>query len=192
MRDLSLAASPAFSGWPSCHGANLAIAARDDLMIVGLAAHRGKRDVLKSILNARYGVSLPEKPCAVSGKDLTLLWAGPAQWLAIATRGDERDLEMELKEVAADMAAVVDHSDGRAVINVSGSDARKVLAKGFQIDLHPKAFQLNDVAITQASHISATIWMSGDAPTYTILVPRSFADSFAEWLTSSAEEFLSA
>lgn len=192
MHDLSLDASPAFSDLQTLNGAHLAIAARDDLMIVGLAAFRGKTDVLKAILNARYGVSLPDRPCAVTSKDLTILWAGSAQWLAIAERRDGRDLETELKEVAQGLAAVVDHSDGRAVVVVSGSDARKVFGKGFSIDLHARAFALNDVAITQASHISATIWMTSEAPSYTILVPRSYADSFAEWLTSSAAEFLSA
>ena len=88
------------------------------------------------------------------------------------------------------MSSIVDQSDARAVVRISGSRARDVLAKGVPIDLHPRAFKANNVAITHASHIGIIFWQIDDAPTYEIAMFRSFADSFAHWLIELSAEFV--
>ena len=88
------------------------------------------------------------------------------------------------------MASVTDQSDGYAVVRVSGPKARDVLAKGFPIDLHHRAFGPADVASTQVAYMGATLWQVDDAPTFEIALFRSFAGSFEHWLTESAAEFI--
>ncbi len=104
----------------------------------------------------------------------------------------QRDLETELKAALPGLASVVDHSDGRVVIRISGPRARDVLTKGVPIDLDPRAFGPGDAAITHASHIGVILWQLDNTPTYEIALFRSYADNFVHWIEESAEEFTSA
>jgi sarcosine oxidase subunit gamma len=184
-----LAARSAFTDWKPLKTSQLAIDARDTLTLAHVAATKGKKEALRAAIRDRYGVELPDKPLRVEGKDIAFMWSGPDQWLAVAEREQNRDLEVELKPVVAGLASLVDQSDARAVARISGARAREVLAKGVPIDLHPRAFKANSVAITHANHIGVILWQTDDAPTYEFAMFRSFADSFMRWLTHSAEEF---
>jgi methylglutamate dehydrogenase subunit D len=186
----SLAAQSAFTHWKAIKTANLSIDVRDHLTIASLAANAGKSGVLKATIRAAYGADLPTTPERIEAKGIAFIWYGPDQWLAVAERDNGRDLETELKKITAGLAAVVDQSDGRAVIRISGPRARDVLAKGMPIDLHPRAFKANGVAITHASHIGVILWQAGPEPTYEIAMFRSFADSFTHWLTDAAAEYV--
>ncbi len=157
--------------------------------MASLAAAKGKKEQLKSAIRNGYGVDLPETPRRVEGKEIAFIWSGPDQWMAIAERGQCRDLEVELKPMLSGLASVVDQSDARAVVRISGPRARDVLAKGVPIDIHPRVFKANSVAVTHASHIGVILWQIDDAPTYEIALFRSFADSFAHWLAHSSAEF---
>ena len=57
------------------------------------------------------------------------------------------------------------------------------------IDLHPRAFRAGDAAVTTVAHIGAQIWQVDETPTYELIVSRSFAAGFWEWLTDAAAEF---
>lgn len=186
----ALAAQSAFTDLKSTSHAAFAIDIRDDMTIASIASAKGKVEEIKAAIQAAYSVTLPDKPVRVAGDGIAFIWHGPGQWMALADRGpNDRDLELELKPVLAGLAAVVDQSDGRAVVRVSGSRVRDVLAKGIAIDLHPSAFKANSVAITHAAHIGIVIWQLDEQPAYEIAMFRSFADSFATWLTHSAAEF---
>lgn len=191
MADPTLAARSAFTDLKSTAHDNLSIEVRDDLTIVSLAAGRGKSEALRAAMRDAYGVNLPDTPERVEGSGgVSVIWHGPEQWFVIAERGTGgRDLENELKPIAGSHAAIVDQGDGRAVVRVSGAHVRDVLAKGIGLDLHPKAFKPNGVAITHASHIGIVLWQADTSPAYEIAMFRSFADSFARWLTHSAAEF---
>jgi heterotetrameric sarcosine oxidase gamma subunit len=189
--DLSLAARSAFSELSNITHDSFSANVRDDLAMVSIAAGKGKAAAVRDAMRAAYGLELPDTPRRVEGKDISIIWHGTDQWIAIAERGAaERDLEAELTPVLAGIAAIVDQGDGRAVVRVSGAHVRDVLAKGLGIDLHPRAFAENGVAITHASHIGIVLWQTSPAPVYEIAMFRSFADSFARWLTHSAAEFI--
>lgn len=189
MASQSLAARSAFTKMLPAAARELSIEPRENLTLAGLAVAKDRLQDLLSAISDVYGVTLPLEPRRVVGKDIAFLWAGPGQWLAVAERGPGRDLEVELKPKLAGLAAVVDHSDGRVVVRVSGARARDVLAKGVPIDLHPRAFKTNDVTITHASHIGVILWQVNAQPTYDIAMFRSFSDSFLHWLHASAAEF---
>lgn len=186
----TLAARSAFTDWKPLKTPQLAIDVRETLTMASFAAFKGKKDQLKAAIRERYGVDLPDTPQRVEGKDIAFIWAGRDQWIAIAERGQKRDIEVELKPLLDGLSSVVDQSDARAVMRISGSRARDVLAKGVPIDLHPRAFKANGVAITHASHIGIILWQIDDAPTYEIAMFRGFADSFAHWLRDSSAEFV--
>jgi len=187
----TLAAQSAFTDLKTSKHAALTIEVLDDLTMASIASSKGRAEEVKAAIRAAYGVELPTTPERVTGKGIAFIWHGPDQWMAIADRGaGMRDIEVELKPVLAGIAAVVDQSDGRAVVRLSGPRVRDVLAKGVGIDLDPRAFKSNGVAITHASHIGIVLWQVNDAPAYEIAMFRSFADSFATWLTHSAAEFI--
>jgi heterotetrameric sarcosine oxidase gamma subunit len=185
----SLAARSAFTDDRPLSAPRLNIAIRDDLTIASFAAAKGMSEAIKVAIRAAYCAELPTTPERIEAKDIAFIWYGQDQWLAVAERGTSRDLEVELKPLLQGLASVVDQSDGRAVIRLFGSRARGVLAKGMPIDLHPRAFKANGVAITHASHIGVVLWQIDAAPTYEIAMFRSFADSFVHWLKDAAVEF---
>lgn len=188
MPDPILQPASAVAAWTPVATAGLSIDVRDDLTIAGIAPFRGKAQAVSDALAERYGLALPAACRRISGDDITLQWSGPDQWIAIAGRVAARDLEVELKPLLAGLAAVVDHSDARAVVVFSGKHARDVLAKGLPIDLHERAFRVGDVAITHANHIGVTITQTGNEPAYEIMLYRSYADSFADWLRHATAE----
>ncbi|MGE0025123.1 MAG: sarcosine oxidase subunit gamma [Hyphomicrobium sp.] len=192
MAEPTLQASSAFMSWHPPRTPDLAVSARETLTMASFAPARGKKDAVHAAIQAAYGASLPHGPARVEGKSIAFMWAGPDLWLAVAERGGDRDLAAELEGVLAGIASVVDQSDGRVVVRISGARARDVLAKGVPIDLHPRAFKPGGVAITHASHIGIILWQVDDAPTYECAMFRSYADSFAHWLFESAAEYASA
>ena len=192
MAEPALVASSALLHSPPINHKSLTVAAREALTMASIGATSGKQDALKAAIQSAYGVALPDKPGRVEGNGIAFVWAGPGQWLAVAERGPSRDLEVELKAALPGLASIVDHSDGRVVMRISGPRARDVLAKGVPIDLDPRAFRPGDVAITHASHIGVILWQLDNAPTYEAALFRSYADSFAHWIEEAAAEFVSA
>lgn len=190
MADQGLTESSAFHGWNGISHASFVAKPRESLTMATVAPVRGQEPAFRNAIGARYGVELPtESGRWAQGRDIAFLWSGPGQWLAVAERGRDRDLEQELRAVVGDVASVVDQSDGRVVVRLGGQSARDVLAKGVPIDLHPRAFRPGDVAITHASHIGIILWQLDDAPTYEVALFRSYGQSFAHWLDEAAAEF---
>ena len=189
MADQGLVAQSAFADWAPRSTTAVAFGIRDDLTIASLAAAKGQTEALSAAIRKAYGIDLPTVSARVASKDIAFIWSGHDQWIAIAERQNSRDLETELKPQLTGLAAVVDHSDGRAVVRVSGQRARDVLAKGIPIDLHSRVFKTNSVAITHASHIGVTLWQIDDTPTYDLALARSFANSFTHWLDHASAEY---
>ncbi|MEL4383050.1 hypothetical protein, partial [Shewanella algae] len=67
MLEPKLTPAPACSGWRVREATGLRISWRDDLMIVGLGAFRGREEALAARIAERYGVTLPSGPTRVEG-----------------------------------------------------------------------------------------------------------------------------
>ena len=113
------------------------------------------------------------------------IWSGPGQWLALKEGVAPEVFAAELA-AALPGAGIVDQSDGFALIRLSGPCARKTLAKGPALDLHPRAFKTGDSALTHLHHIRLTLWQIDEAPSFGLAFPRSYAGSFWHWLEVSA------
>jgi heterotetrameric sarcosine oxidase gamma subunit len=61
--------------------------------------------------------------------------AGPDKWLVLAPAAEAPRLMTELRKALAETASLLDQSDGRVLIELSGSEAREALAQGTGIDL---------------------------------------------------------
>ncbi len=84
---------------------------------------------------------------------------------------------------------MTDLTGSRALIRIGGAQSRALLAKGCPIDLHPRVFKPDDVALTMIGHINVHLCQTSDEPSYEIALFRSMARSFWSWLSASALSF---
>lgn len=122
-----------------------------------------------------------------TGRDHRVYWLSPNEWLIESDADRAARLVNELSEALAGYhAAVNDVSGGHVALRVSGIDARTVLAKGCTLDLHPREFGPGQCARTGLAKAVAVLAVTDDAPTYTVIVGRSFSDYLCRWLAHGA------
>lgn len=122
--------------------------------------------------------ALPDGPKRTTCDGTEYLGIGPGKWLAFGAI---------TPEIAAS-ASVIDQSGGYGVLDISGRDAVATLEKGIGIDLHPRGFAPDAVAVTTVTHMGVILWRgAGDA--FRLAVFRSNAASFWRWLETSAAVF---
>ena len=111
--------------------------------------------------------------------DRHLLWLGPDEQLMTA--------DDALRQKLLQIPGAVDLSASRAVLELSGADARSVLAKGCTLDLRGPSFRAPQCAQTLLAR-SSVILQALDGPAFRIFVRNSFSDYLAEWLLDAAAE----
>lgn len=151
-----------------------------------VAARRGEAAAGER-LAAACGLAMPEPGKVAQEGGRALLWSGPARWLLLA--GPDAMPEDRLRDLLGGTASVVDQSDARIGLWLSGPCARQTLEKCVSIDLHPRAFRTGDTALTLFGHVAVQLWLADDAPRYALLFARSSAASAWRFLEASAAEF---
>ena len=154
-----------------------------------LTAFKGQKEALATVIVTAFGIALPSANKTASKDGVTFVSVGPGKWLVTGEGSAERDLVAQLQKSAGPLAAVVDQSDARAVVEISGDKARSALAKGVMVDLDPVVFKTGDAAVSFAVQFWITLWQMNDAPTYRLAVFRSMGRDLLHWLESSAAEF---
>ena len=147
---------------------------RQNLVLASVAALKGREDELAAAVREHFGLDLLAGPTQVASGAVSFVGAGPGKWLLVSS-----DPSLDPSGLPA---AVVDQSDGRTVLSLSGEAAPEILATLVQIDLHPGAFGAGSAAATHAAGISVQLWRSDDAPTYELAVFRSYAATLWRWL----------
>jgi heterotetrameric sarcosine oxidase gamma subunit len=173
-------------------GRGVNVADREELALASVLVRKEEATSLEHRVRDVFGIVLPRGPRRVSAGDIAFMGAGPGAWLATHERAGS-GFAVSLKEKLGQVASVSDQSDGYAVLRLSGPRVRDTLAKMCPVDLHPRAFGCDEVAVTAAGHIGATLWRLEDAadgsPAFEIAVYRSFAADFWHLLMESAAEF---
>ena len=134
---------------------------------------------------------VPTAPNTVEGKrERYALWLGPDEWLVVGAAGTEARLVADLrKALDGVVAAVTDVTEGRTVIRLSGPRARDLLARGCGLDLHPRAFGPGRCAQTRLAKANVILHQIDDAPTFDVIVERSFADYLWRWIADAGTGF---
>jgi sarcosine oxidase subunit gamma len=178
---------------PAALGANRApgvtIAERTGVSLCSVLARKGAEAKLADRVSQTFGVELPRAPRYTGSGSIAFAWAGPLQCLALGNKIEGREFEAHLRSSLAGLASVIDQSDGRTIVRISGPRARDALAKGVLVDLHPSVFQPGHTAISTISNVGVHFWQLDLAPTYEFAMFRSLAVSFWEWLVDAAAEF---
>jgi methylglutamate dehydrogenase subunit D len=158
---------------------------RCGLGLVTILARAGQEAALAANFQDSHALALPRGPRCVSRAGTSVIATGPGAWLATqenATPGWAEEMSARL----AGCASVSDQSGGYAVLRIGGAQARMVLAKGIFLDLHPDVFTPGSAAVTDCAHMGVILWRESDEDVYTLALFRSYAASFAHWLTTSA------
>jgi methylglutamate dehydrogenase subunit D len=162
---------------------------RDSLAVVAIVSRKGKTGELRACFQDRFAVDLPLTARRVDAGPLTVVWAGPGRWLAVAVDETGRSLENTLRELSSDLASIADQSDGLCFFRVCGPNARDALAKSLPIDLDARVFNPGDTAMTLAGHINVHLWQIDLEPTFEFAVFRSLAKSFCEWVIDVSSSY---
>jgi sarcosine oxidase subunit gamma len=176
----------------SIGGDGVTFSDRDGLALATVIARRGQREALALRMREHFLVELPQRPRRATAGDLAVAGTGRGTWFATCERGGNTFAE-DLRKKIGDLASVSDQSAAYAVLRLSGFNVRQMLGKLLPIDLHARAFQVDDVAVTVAAHIGVTFWRLEDledgSPVFEIAVFRSLAMSLWQALSVSAAAF---
>lgn len=165
---------------------------RDGLGIARIAAHRGQSAKVAELLRARFGVEPPNASRRASLDDFAIAGIGPESWLATRDNAGNA-FAQSLRLLLEDYGSVSDQSDAYVISRLAGPKVRETLAKLIPLDLHPRSFQVGDVAQTVCGYVNVTLWRLEDTAqsgaTFEVWAGRSFAVSLHQAISHGAAEF---
>ena len=178
---------PAFA--PSANSQSLRVG-QQSLAIVNLRGNAQDPAFLLAVQQA-LGVALPVKACTTAANQrLRVVWVGPDDWFVFGPQGEQATLVEALRLALGEQhAAVTDVSSGYFVVSLAGPSARDLLSQGCPMDFHPNAFHIHQAATTHFHKVGITVWTSGDASRFELLVRRSFIDHFWQLVVAGSREF---
>ena len=151
------------------------------------ASRKGRQAELTAAIDRTLGLDLPEAGRVTTASDMAALWLQPGCWLIEAPAGQRSELPGTLAQALKGIAAVVDQSHGRCVIEISGTEARAVLARLCRLDLHERVFAPGHSAATLVGHVSCLIHrLDGETPSFRLLVGSTFAEWLLDEITAAA------
>lgn len=156
--------------------------------LMEVVARRGAWQATVAAAIRVYGRTPPSRPESVRVPAGMLIWCGPERFLALTTvaSGNARP---DLRQAFAGAASMIDQSDGRCLLHVSGPRVRDALAKLVSIDLEPVVFPEGAVAATMIDHVPVLLWRKPDDPVgfsaFALLIPASFARSHCDTILSA-------
>jgi len=159
------------------------------LSLVQVQTRKGRDSDVQAAILAGFNLELPAAQRAATSATMTAIWIQPGMWMLSAAGHAEGAMARAIKDATGDAASIVDQTHGKTVLTLSGAKARDVMARGCRLDLHPRAFMPGHSAVTQVAHIGCMLRQFDEIPSYEMLVPSSFAETFFGWLTHSAAEF---
>ncbi len=126
------------------------------------------------------GLPLPVAACSsIANAQVRVVWVGPDDWFVVVASGQQAALAQSLRTaLAGQHSAVTDVSSGYFLVTLAGEQARDVLAQGCPMDLHPSVFKPGQSAGTHFFKVGIYLWQRDNAPTFEMLVRRSFIDHF--------------
>lgn len=153
---------------------------------VGLRAEPGTES--HTVLADALG-GLPSKVGEVVGdsSSTAVLWLSPDEFLAV----DQPDtgLADTLTNVLGDRPGqVLELSANRTIIELSGQAADLVLRKTCPMDLHPRAWTVNQAYVTEVAQTPVILWRVAE-DTWWIAPRISFSDHVVNWLLDGMIEF---
>ena len=132
------------------------------------------------------GLDFPDKLRVSENNDVRILWIGPDNWLALSAT---ISLYEEIaKNLSNDEFAITDLSHSKAIIELSGKNAKEVLKKGCPINFND--INKNEVVNSIFNGIAVTLDFINDQPNeIRVMCLRSFGESLYHSVTDASLEF---
>ena len=132
------------------------------------------------------GLDFPDKLRVSENNDVRILWIGPNNWLALSAT---ISLSEEIaKNLSNDEFAITDLSHSKAIIELSGKNAKEVLKKGCPINFND--INKNEVVNSIFNGIAVTLDFINDQPDkIRVMCLRSFGESLYHSVTDASLEF---
>jgi sarcosine oxidase subunit gamma len=150
------------------------------------------RSAFRDEVSRQLRVALPPLPNTTArGDRVTAFWLGPPSWLIVADVPGSPltgfvDKRNALNAVGG---ALFDLSASRVAYRVVGPHATAILASGCPLDLHPRAFRAGGCAQSLFGRVNALLYKVDNAPTFVVMVARSFARDVRQALGAAARQF---
>lgn len=152
---------------------------------MGMITLRGDLGLLGGALGSVLGLSAPELRRVVSGEKGQVLWMSPDELLVVLPYADAPGVAAALEAaLAGQFATVAVVSDARALIRVSGAQARDVLAKLMPIDFAD--FAVGALRRSRLAQVAAAVWRDS-ADEWSVVCFRSVAGYAFEALATVAQ-----
>ena len=160
------------------HASYNGIAQIEECGLQGMITLRGDLSdkVLAKAVKDATGQKVPgQRGASISG-DTGVCWMSSDELLVLVPYAEvEAKLAAMNNALSGVHALAVNVSDARAVIRVSGSNAREVLGKVAPVDLSAEAFQPGQIRRSRLAQVAGAFWMD-DAETFRVVCFRSTAD----------------
>lgn len=152
-------------------------------------AFRG-REAAIGPAGAAFGVELPREACRFNNaQGKFALWLGPDEWLLLAPAQSPAPIFDAMAAALGDLPhSLVDVSARSVGIEISGSEAARVLNHGCALDLHLSSFPVGMCTRTLFGKAEIVLMRTGE-DTFQIDVWRSFASYVWKYLEEARREF---
>ncbi|WP_438391835.1 sarcosine oxidase subunit gamma [Caballeronia sp. DA-9] len=135
------------------------------------------------------GVQLPAAQRTTENADVTLVWAGPNEYLCFCALANEERYENALKTaLKAKFAAVTLVSDSRFGLLITGSNAAAFVSQSCSIDIDPASFGIRQAATTRFASLSAMLIHHSENE-YLLYFDIGYVEYVLKWLVEESEEF---
>lgn len=154
----------------------------------GMITLRGELSdaTLQAAAKDATGTDFPDRGRICSDGDNAIAWMSPDEVLILCRYDDVPDKVAALSQALSGVHHLVANvSDARALISVSGGDARDVFAKLSPADLTPDAFEPGQFRRTRLAQVPAAFWMREDGA-FDVICFRSVARYVFDVLKVSA------
>jgi sarcosine oxidase subunit gamma len=166
------------------------LTAQADKAIINLRGDAQDPAFVQAVQEA-LGLPLPVASCStVATMQIRMVWVGPNDWFVIGAAGQQSDIERKLRTaLTGQHCAITDVSSGYFLVTLSGVQVREVLAQACPMDFHPAIFKPGKAVGTNFFKIGIYVWQRDEAPSYEMLVRRSFIDHFWQLIDHCALDF---
>jgi len=154
--------------------------------VVEVASLRDRVQVLKALARRR-GVQLPDLGQVGFAGETLAICVRPERWLLVTPPAAPGTAAATWQAACVGCAIGVDLSSAFTALEVGGSEARALLARGCRLDLDREIFPAGRAAATLIAQVSV-ILVALPAEVL-LLTPSSTARYFREWLSRTARPF---
>ena len=113
----------------------------------------------------------------------------PGEWIVAVHAGTERDAISNLQAKLDGLFAVVSlMTDSRVVLDLTGSTALDILARGSTVDFHPVNFGAGRCINTRLAGVPVMLACSAGGESVLLFADRSVGPYLLEWLEAASAE----